>query len=345
MSASILDTDLLSKVRALMDGGTTEGERDAAKSRAEVLANKAGMTLPEALSKLDEAEATRSMADAFNDFFNSPDMRRQRAVAEAKRAANRERLLKIFGSEEAIFAETERERLLRVTLEPLADYREYDGAVGLDAKWTETRETYINSYAGWICGRPPAALRHALNEAYPLPVTVTAAWAEYQEWESLMDARYAFAPDEDTPIWVRARRAALSSILDTYSEPTPEGLRARFKWMHFHIKQEICRDNKEESDTITALCLDFEMFLADMGNARAPDGANAAPAGATSTPVHFERRTNANKRAGVLSMLDASPHLSDREIARRVGVSPQTVNTWRRKICAAKPNAQQGASA
>ncbi|MEP9368683.1 winged helix-turn-helix domain-containing protein [Xanthobacter sp. VNH20] len=345
MSVSILDTDLLSKVRALMDGGATEGERRAAKSRAEALAKKAGMTLPEALSKLDDAEATRSMADAFNDFFNSPDMRRHRAEAEAKRSANRERLLKIFGSEEAIFAETERERRLRVTLEPLANYCKYDGAVGLDGKWTETKETYINGYAGWICGRPPAALRHALNEAYPLPVTVTAAWAEYQEWENLMDARYAFEPDGDIPIWVRARQAALSSILDTYSEPTRDGLRSRFEWMHFHIKQEIHRDNRKESDTITALRLDFEMFMADIENARAADGANAAPTGATSTPVHFERRTNANKRADVLSMLDASPHLSDRAIARRVGVSPQTVNTWRRKIRTVKPNAQQGDSA
>ncbi|WP_394077672.1 KilA-N domain-containing protein [Xanthobacter albus] len=38
-------------------------------------------------------------------------------------------------------------------------------------------------------------------------------------------------------------------------------------------------------------------------------------------------RTNADKRAEVLSMLDAHPEFSDREIARRAGISPQTVNT------------------
>lgn len=344
MSASILDTGLLSKVRALMEGGATEGEREAAKSRAEALAKKAGMTLSEALSKLDEAEATRSMADAFDDFFNSPEMRRQRAEAEAKRAANRKRLLKIFGSKEAIFAETERERLLRVTLAPLANYSKYYGKIGLDGKWTESRDSYISGYAGWISGRPPAELRRALNEAYPLPITVTAAWVEYQEWENLMDARLAFSQDVDIPVWVRARQAALSSILDTYSEPTPEGLRARLSWMHFHINQQICRDNKEESDTIMALRQDFEMMMMDIGNTPLGSGTNTAPTGATSSPVHFERRTNAQKRTDVLSMLDASPHLSDREIARRVGVSPQTVNTWRRKIRVAKPNAEQGAS-
>ena len=52
-------------------------------------------------------------------------------------------------------------------------------------------------------------------------------------------------------------------------------------------------------------------------------------------PVHSGRRTNADKRADVLSMLDAQPHLSDREIGRRVGVSPQTVNTWRKKMTGA----------
>lgn len=87
-----------------------------------------------------------------------------------------------------------------------------------------------------------------------------------------------------------------------------------------------------------------EVERVDSGNTPLGSGTNTAPTGATSSPVHFERRTNAQKRTDVLSMLDASPHLSDREIARRVGVSPQTVNTWRRKIRVAKPNAEQGAS-
>lgn len=41
--------------------------------------------------------------------------------------------------------------------------------------------------------------------------------------------------------------------------------------------------------------------------------------------------------ADVLSMLDTHPELSEREIARRVGVSPQTVSTWRRKAEGVRP--------
>lgn len=46
-------------------------------------------------------------------------------------------------------------------------------------------------------------------------------------------------------------------------------------------------------------------------------------------------RANAEKRADVLAILAAHPELSDREIARRAGVSPQTVNTHRRATAAA----------
>uniref|UniRef100_UPI003D232D32 winged helix-turn-helix domain-containing protein n=1 Tax=Roseixanthobacter psychrophilus TaxID=3119917 RepID=UPI003D232D32 len=76
---------------------------------------------------------------------------------------------------------------------------------------------------------------------------------------------------------------------------------------------------------------------------RASDETNAPEEG-ISAPIQFGRRTNADKRADVLHMLDERPELSDRDIARRVGVSPQTVNTWRRKKRAVRPNAEQGAS-
>ena len=62
--------------------------------------------------------------------------------------------------------------------------------------------------------------------------------------------------------------------------------------------------------------------------------ADIAALAQSAQPAQSGRRTNADKRADVLSMLDAHPDLSDREIARRVGVSPQTVNTWRKKAAA-----------
>lgn len=54
--------------------------------------------------------------------------------------------------------------------------------------------------------------------------------------------------------------------------------------------------------------------------------------GITAIVTPSNRRTNADKRRDVLSMLDAEPGLSDREIARRCGVSPQTASTWRKRL-------------
>lgn len=51
--ASTLDTAKLAKVRALMDSGATEGERAAARRKAEAIAKAAGMTLDAVLSMLD----------------------------------------------------------------------------------------------------------------------------------------------------------------------------------------------------------------------------------------------------------------------------------------------------
>lgn len=219
-----LDIDRLRKVHRLMVDGSTEGERAAAQSRAEAIAKAAGMTLDAALSKLD-AKPQQNSADPFASFDDwmeakRPGWRTEQAawrVDQVRRRQERQRrALEEFGSEDAVFAETEHERQLRVTLEPLADRK----------KFANSSNTYIDGYAGWTCRKPTPSLWTAIDTAYPLPHTVTGAWTEFLQWERLLDARHAFDAYYDTPVWVRARQAALSSIMDTYSEPTPEGMRA-----------------------------------------------------------------------------------------------------------------------
>lgn len=69
---------------------------------------------------------------------------------------------------------------------------------------------------------------------------------------------------------------------------------------------------------------------------------NNSPAGvqggqpykATASERRNQSRSNADIRAAVLSMLDTKPELSDREISRRIGVSPQTVSNWRKRVSA-----------
>ncbi|CAH1653399.1 hypothetical protein CHELA1G11_13707 [Hyphomicrobiales bacterium] len=54
--------------------------------------------------------------------------------------------------------------------------------------------------------------------------------------------------------------------------------------------------------------------------------------GVLRTLVRPRERNTAEKQADVRRMLMDNPDLSDREIARRVHVSPQTVNNWRKKL-------------
>ncbi|CCQ73878.1 helix-turn-helix domain-containing protein [Magnetospira sp. QH-2] len=89
----------------------------------------------------------------------------------------------------------------------------------------------------------------------------------------------------------------------------------------------------EKNDEIVRLKGDLEQYESG-GRPAAPvaptrAGSTAAPQTAPAVP-----RTNAEKRAAVLEYLKdpERSELSDREIARQVGVSPQTVSNWRKRL-------------
>lgn len=318
-AASKLDTAKFQKVCALMRDGATEGERAAAKHRAETMAAKAGMTLQEAVSNLDAATTSKpaSFFDGFDDWMEEkePGWKAERAERDAERERERyeirQEALKEFGSEDAVFAENDRERLLRETLEPLADRK----------RFANSGKTYISGYAGWTCGNPTPPLWEALERAFPLPTDVRGAWQEYQEWKHLDRLRYAFYPGHEDANHVRARRAALEKLLDDTPAINADDFAARLAWLEEIANRDYSRDHEEDAGLAARLRADFAALRRVAENV----------ADRVKTPVHSGRRTNAAKRAAVLSMLDIHPELSDREIARRVGVSPQTVNTWRKK--------------
>ena len=321
-AASKLDTVKFRKVHSLMAGGSTDGERAAARARAETMAAKAGMTLQQAVSSLDgqpAAPRAKSFFEEMEDAMEAahPGHKAERAAWEAARQRERDELqkeaLKEFGSEAAVWADTERERLLREALEPLADWKTV----------ANSGRRYIDGYAGWKVGTPPWPLMQALMKAYPFPADVVGLWQEYREWERLYEIREAFHKHHDTQIHVRARIAALGHLLDTFSDPTFEGFAARLEWLKFRTEHDLSSDVHDDLAMISTMQTDFAMLRA----MQRPE--------ANSPSVPSGHRTTAEKRASVLSMLDAHPDLSDREIARRLGVSPQTVNTWRRKRGAA----------
>lgn len=299
-----LDMDKLRKVRALMDGGKTAGERAAARAKAETIAQRAGLTLKAALSKLDTpAHPQAQQVNPFTGFADymeakepgwKAEQARRRAEREATRLARCDELLAEYGSREAVFAATDREKRLRRALGPLRE--------GTD------------SYKGWIAGDPTPAMWEALRRAYPLPDTVAGIWGEYNAWEKLVSDRIAFEPYYDPPPYIRARQAALERHMDRLPAPTIEGMRARLEWMAHLNARDFARNVQEDEVLLATLRADFEAIAASVQSGRPQ-----RPAG---------------RAAAVRAMLATEPGLSDREIARRVGCSPQTVGNWRRRMAA-----------
>lgn len=312
-TASNLDMDKLRKVRALMDGGKTEGECQAARLKAEAIAARAGLTLQAALSRLD-AQANQTTGNPFtakNPFQDFGDWMeakepgwkakeaQRRAAKEAARLARCKELLAEFGGEDAVFAPTDAEAAVREALAHLEDEA--------NTLWGYRDFKY--------CDGPTPDMWAAMRSAGVVPGTVTEAWAAYQAHEARSDARSAFCWDYSPWQWEEAWRSALEWLLDKLHSPTVEGISARLAWLEHRANQDMAPDPRRERMLVAALQADFAVFV------QSGQGESHPPC----------QRT-AQRRASVRDMLRAVPGLSDREIARRVGCSPQTVGNIRRRV-------------
>ncbi|AGT08123.1 helix-turn-helix domain-containing protein [Paracoccus aminophilus] len=300
--ASKLDTEKLLKLRALMERGATEGERAAARSRAEVLAAKAGLTLSAALSTLDATPAPQpsSFFAGFDDWMEAkePGYKAREAVRraekEAKRRARCKELLALYGSVDAVFEPTPLEAALRDALEPLMDpANTLWGYRGFSFRAGPTPEMWV-----------------AMRAAVSMPSTVQEAWAAYQAKEELIEHRIAFSPDYTSWQWEDAWSSALEHLLDNLRDPSVEGISARLKWLEHRANHEMVPDPDQERALVASLQADFAAFV---------QSGQSAP------------QRPADRRATVLDLLRAGLALSDREIARRAGVSPQTVGNIRKR--------------
>ncbi|CAO4174976.1 helix-turn-helix domain-containing protein [Methylorubrum extorquens] len=309
------DLATFAKVRALHDSTTNAGEKASAAARMTVLARKAGMTVDEAVSKLDIAEpiprtAAQAAADAFKEFFNSPEMRAQRAEREQERAKRRAAALAEYGSEDAVFADTERESGLRTACSPLLVW--------------DTRPEWKGSYTlgNWSDhGGPdtmPPAVREAVTNGWPMPATVAAAWVEYTAAEAIEDARYAFDENYTPHRWVEARHYVLEEMLDTHPAYSLNDLRVRMAWLEYLSRKEVQWTHKNDLLRFATLRADIER----MGVRLREQGAAGVQSG------HSHRLSRVERRVAISELL--SEGLSDREVARRLGISPTTVGAARR---------------
>lgn len=334
-----LDVEKLRKVHGLMTGGTTEGERAAARSRAESIAMAAGMSLKVALSKLNAKPEPkpRSFFDGFDDWMEAKEpgyktrQAEKRAERNARDAQRRAQVLTVFGSRAALFARTERERLLDAAIAHLATWDHWtddDGTVHRFAKALDG-----SSAEFWSIKDITPAIRKAVMEAYPWPETLAGALCEVKDWDNLRWDRGLFCGSGEWNPYreVNCRVTLLEDELETGRPAASwDDVQSRFNWKRYAYERTYIDPSRREEPFLERLEADFA-FLRE--NVR-PAGSEASVTNGSSgspTPQPATRRTNADKRADVLSMLKAHPELSDREIARRVGVSPQTVNTWRRK--------------
>lgn len=245
------DLETFAKVRSLHDRTDSPGEKTAALLKMQTLARKVGMSVEQAISALDAPKPkspAQAAADTFNEFFNSSEMRARRAEREREREAKCHVLLAEYGSEDAVWADTQREAALRQACEPL---------LGPGETWNTIYR--LDGWGSYDSRRNmPVSLRRAVTEAWPLPTTTAAAWAEYQAAEKLDSDRCAFCPDYSPHSWAEARRYILEDLCQTLPARSLNDIRARLSWMEHVARLDIARSWEEQAPALSTLRADIE---------------------------------------------------------------------------------------
>lgn len=169
---------------------------------------------------------------------------------------------------------------------------------------------------------PPAEteLERALRAAPPpLPADLPGVWDELMTLRRTVAAR--LDPGYLVPAHIEARLAELEHLLDTLPADGWRAVHTRTRWLEHVLGQEVPREGFTDRDVARRLRLDVEALYAST-RAKAT----------TASPM-----TASAKRQAAASILDTSPELSDREVARRTGTSPSTVATLRRQKASGRP--------
>ena len=323
--------ETFAKVRALHDRTTNPGERAAAAARLQVLARKAGLTVEQAVSKLDAPKPkapAQATAESFADFMNRPEFVAERREREARRRVEAAAIVERYGTEDALFADTPMEAALRAACEPL---------LGLGETWRT-----IHRLDGWGAldsrSKMPASVRAAVSRAWPMPETVVAAWAEFEATDRLTDERYTVDSYRDPHLFVQARQHLIEELLNTLPARTIHDLRARLNWMDHLANDEVAPDPKDDRIRLATLRADIDRMgervpgqdPASVHSGQDADGDRPDPQPVSRARAEYPRRPTRSERHAAVLALVAEGH-ADREVARRLGLSPTTVGNIKRK--------------
>jgi hypothetical protein len=304
-----IDRETFNKLRKVwaMRGSTHAGERAAAEQAAVRLVARFGYGLHD----IEQLLANGGQPILKTAWEQEEKNRRQRHAAE------REAVIRRYGSLEAVLAWQPREQLLREAVAHLCVFKKAkpDGVVSID---------------GWTLSSPRAAPRRVmrlLSEAYRLPATITEAQEEFGYWATRdRDLCLALESDPangqlDLPAWLRYQ--IVGDLLGT-------GLRANSISEVLLRQRHLVNSGMFSAEIEDAVLRDLEHLAA--GECRA--GVQIGQSATTIDQSGVRHATAKQRRAAVIELLSNldTRTLADREIARRVGVSPQTVGNIRRRL-------------
>lgn len=241
MSAT-LDLEKFRKVRALMESGATDGERAAARSRAEAIARKAGMTLQEAIDYCQPP--IKQTFTGFDDWMEDREpgykARRaaERAEKERKDEIRRREILREYGSKAALFRRTPWEKALFQAVEPIATLGYGTDMDGARYIYTQKIDGKVFDFPKYEEITPP--IMKVILAAYPVPATLMDILGEHRSWRRLELDRALFNVGE----WnhyqeVNIRIAILEHEL--YQRPIQgwQDMQARMEWWQIELDWEI----------------------------------------------------------------------------------------------------------
>ena len=343
-TAAKFDTEKFRKVCRLINEGATEGERAAARARAEAMASRAGMTFKQALSTFDSKPAPKpaNFFEGFDDWMEEREpghkarQAQKNADRQSRKAMKRAEILKTFGTMKAFFDATPMEEALIKAATPFARREVHKDFCG-------TRRNFTVELGGcssdmWLMEKTSEDAKAAIRDAIPFPETIRGLLDEYLMWKALRHDREAFIDSEyNHRREVELRSRLVQEELKTRPVASWDDMQARFDFKRYEWESQWIDPQERKDDEADRLEADFAI-LRDLYVKHCQPPEHPAQNPNDEKGLHTVEtpatgyRTNADRKAAVLAAIRDNPGLGDREIANIAGVTRQTVNNWRRRF-------------